>query len=245
MEKQKKIANIDRTPSFFRRILSIVLPLFFLGISIWLVAWIADGLMLRNAKQEARTKRAVLAIRDSVSSFEQFGTELFTEPYLKAYYSRSYYFTQKGKTDQKELIVASLRRLTTEFDCVDIFLLAHTNPYLYWFESLPKELRKKIRLVYNTGCRNANQGERWLRLGADAYIGHKGKTSLSPFFYVYFLRRWVSGYQLDQATEESNKIARDEINLFKDKLPDPGDMGYVEQTHAHLFGEPTLKIDDL
>lgn len=231
--------------SVFRKILAVTIPAVCFGGSLWLIAWIADGLMLRNATESHKSKRAVLAIRDSVPSYEQFGTEIFTEPYLKAYYDQSYYFTQKGRNDQKEIILESLERLTTSYDCVDIFILAHTNPYLYWFESLPKKLRKKIRLVYNTGCKNANQGKRWLKLGVDAYIGHKGKTSLSPFFYVYFLRRWVSGYRLDRAVKESNDIARDEINLFKDQLPDPGAMDYTDQTHAHLFGTPTLQIDAL
>jgi hypothetical protein len=243
MKKENKPTT--KSSSIFRKVLAITIPILFFSASLWLIAWIADGLMLRNAKEIPRSKRAVLAIRDSVPSYEQFGTEIFTEPYLSAYYDESYFFTQKGRNDQKELILESLKRLTTNYDCVDIFILAHTNPYLYWFESLPKDLRKKIRLVYNTGCRNANQGKRWLKLGAQAYIGHKGRTSLSPFFYVYFLRRWVSGHRLDIAVKESNKIAKDEINLFKDKLPDPGDMDYTEQTHAHLFGTPTLQIDEL
>jgi hypothetical protein len=242
---KKKHKTTTSSSSLFRKILAITIPVLFFSASLWLIAWIADGLMLRNAKDIPRSKRAVLAIRDSVPSYEQFGTEIFTEPYLNAYYDESYYFTQKGRDDQKELILESLKRLTTNYDCVDIFILAHTNPYLYWFESLPKNLRKKIRLVYNTGCRNANQGNRWLELGAEAYIGHQGKTSLSPFFYVYFLRRWVSGYRLDVAVKEANKIAKDEINLFKDKLPNPGQMDYVEQTHAHLFGAPILQIDEL
>jgi hypothetical protein len=243
MKKEKKVTT--NSSSVFRKILAITIPILFFSASLWLIAWIADGLMLRNAKEIPRSKRAVLAIRDSVPSYEQFGTEIFTEPYLSAYYDESYFFTQKGRNDQKELIIESLKRLTENYDCVDIFILAHTNPYLYWFESLPMHLRKKIRLVYNTGCRNANQGKGWLKLGAQAYIGHKGKTSLSPFFYVYFLRRWVSGHRLDIAVKQSNKIARDEINLFKDKLPDPGDMDYTVQTHAHLFGTPTLQIDEL
>ncbi len=231
------------TPSIIRKILSIIVPFSFLGASIWGVAWVADGLMLRNANPDFRGERAVLAIRDSVPSFQQFGTEIFTAPYLEAYYDKAYYFTQKTKKDQKELIVASLERLTEEYESVDIFLLAHTNRYLYWFEALPPERFKKIRLVYNTGCRNAKQGDRWLELGADAYIGHRGKTSLSPFFFVYFLRRWVSGYSLEQAVEESNRFAKTEINLLKDQLPDPGEMDYVEQTHAHLFGNSRLQID--
>jgi len=231
------------SPSVFRKVAAIVVPLLFFCLSIWLVAWFADGLMLRNAKSSFRSERAVLAIRDSVPSFQQFGTELFTNPYLEAYYDESYYFTQKTRLDQKELIMASLERLTKKYETVDIFILAHTNRYLYWFKKLPAKLRKKIHLVYNTGCHNAGQGKSWLKLGADAYVGHKGKTSLSPFFYVYFLRRWVSGYSLNQAVEESNNRAKIEIDLLKDYLPDPGKMDYVQQTYGHLFGNPNLKID--
>lgn len=235
--------KITSTTSNIRKIAAFVVPLMFLSVSIWLMVWLTDGLLLRNSNAPFQAKRAVLAIRDSVPSFQQFGTELFTDPYLEAYYDKVYYFTQKSSLDQKELIVASLEKLTQNYETVDIFLLAHTNRYLYWFKTLKPKQLKKIRLVYNTGCHNAEQGKDWLKLGADAYIGHQGKTSLSPFFYVYFLRRWVSGYALQQAVEESNKMAKTEIDLLKDLLPDPGEMDYVEQTYGHLFGNAKLKID--
>lgn len=230
----------------FRKVAAVIIPILCVLLSAYcLSATIADSIRLKGSEPQAFAKRAVLAIRDSVPYFQQFGTELFTEPYLKNYYARSYYFTQSTKLDQKELIVSSLKRLTQEYDCVDIFLLAHTNRYLYWFEHLPADLRQKIRLVYNTGCHNAEQGDRWLAMGADAYIGHKGKTSLSPFFYVYFLRRWVSGYALEEAVESSNSIAKQQITRLNPYLPKPTEMDYVEQTHAHLFGNAHLQIDGL
>ncbi len=226
-----------------REILSGLIPLIFFAISLYSVTWLADGLSLIEPDSDFKSNRAVLAIRDSVPSFQQFGTELFTGPYLKSYYDKSFYFTQKTKKDKKEEIIEALVSLAKKYETVDIFLLAHTNKYLLWFQEVPLELRRKIRLVYNTGCHNANQGKEWLYLGADSYIGHKGKCSLSPFFYVYFLRRWVSGYSLKAAVDESNEKAKIEISILDNFLPDPGEMNYVDQSYGHLYGSETLIID--
>ncbi len=226
-----------------RKICSGIIPLLSLTTALYTVVWLADVRPLQKVDRGFRNTRAVLAIRDSVASFEQFGTELFTAPYLDAYYDKSCYFTQKTKKDKEKVILQTLENLCQQYQSVDIFLLAHTNTYIRWFRKLPDSLRTKIRLVYNTGCHNANQGDKWLKLGADAYIGHKGKCSLSPFFYVYFLRRWVSGYALKSAVNASNAKAELEINFLEQFLPNPGDMNYVDQSYGHLYGSETLIID--
>ncbi len=226
-----------------RKICAGLIPLLSLTATLYTVVWLADVRPLQKVDRGFRANRAVLAIRDSVASFEQFGTELFTAPYLDAYYDKSCYFTQKTKLDKQKLIVQTLEQLCQSYQSVDIFLLAHTNRYIKWFRNIPDSLRTKIRLVYNTGCHNANQGDKWLHLGADAYIGHKGKCSLSPFFYVYFLRRWVSGYGLQTAVNASNAKAELEIKFLETFLPNADTMNYVEQSYGHLYGSKKLIID--
>jgi hypothetical protein len=87
-----------------------------------------------------------------------------------------------------------------------LFLLAHGNSFIHWVRELPPERRSRIRLVYNAGCQNLQQGPMWLRLGAKAYVGHPG-VSESSVFYFYFLRRWVrDGATLENAVAESNGL---------------------------------------
>jgi hypothetical protein len=66
--------------------------------------------------------------------------------------------------------------------------------------------------VYDTGCGDAAQAEEWLALGADAHVGHPG-TSLSPIFYVFFLRRWLAGWRLDDAVIDANRKTEGRIRL--------------------------------
>ena len=54
--------------------------------------------------------------------------------------------------------------------------LAHHNHFLYWVAQLPPEWRVHLRVVYNTGCRDAGQGPSWLKLGARTYVGHSGDS---------------------------------------------------------------------
>lgn len=152
-----------------------------------------------------RGQRAALAIRDDVIPFQKWGSKIFTEGYLHRYYHGAWYFTQSAADSREAEFTECLSRALERYDAVDLLLLAHTNKYLEWVAALPPEHRSRLRMVYNTGCHNLNQGPRWLELGADAYVGHPGESS-SSVFYVYFLRRWRRGWPLDRNVEASNRL---------------------------------------
>lgn len=182
-----------------------------------------------------RSSIAAIAIRDNVIPFQKFGTRLFTLPYLEKCYGRVCYFTQEGKYDKKNAFVDSLNVLLEQYPVVDIYLLAHANTYHRWVEEVPEELRKNIRLVYNTGCAGSDQCANWLSLGAKTYVGHPGKKSISPVFYFFFLRRWAAGERLDKALAESN-----ERMLSKMKGLVPADD--LMRSQAICFGDSLCTI---
>jgi len=147
--------------------------------------------------------RAALAIRDNVTPFQKWGSRHFTSPYLEEYYDTAWYFTQSDSDNCKEGFMSCLDMALERYAAVDLYLLAHGNYFVHWVAKLPPERRARIRLVYNTGCRDLQQGPLWLSLGAKAYVGHPG-VSASPVFYFYFLRRWTRGAPLQDAIDESN-----------------------------------------
>jgi len=153
---------------------------------------------------QGREHRAALAIRDDVTAFQKWGTEMFTRQYLRRYYDAAWYFTQARKDGQEAEFVACLDGALDRYPQVDLFLLAHTNRYVKWVAGLSEERRRHLRLVYNTGCHNEAQNARWLEVGAEAYVGHPGDT-WSPVFYYFFLRRWTRGSAIDEAVQASNR----------------------------------------
>lgn len=148
-------------------------------------------------------RRAAVALRDNVSPFQKWGSRNFTIDNLNAAYDRTWYFTQNPEYNRKAEVLEALNRALVEYDAVDLFLLAHGNRFYEWVREIPAERRAKLRLVYNTGCENLDQHRMWLALGAKTYVGHPG-VSMSPIFYVYFLRRWTSGWTVAEATREGN-----------------------------------------
>ena len=147
-----------------------------------LVIGLGDTLFPFSGVPAGREKRAAIAIRDDESPAFKWWTRLFTEPYLYKYYDRYWYFTQMHRRDCEEEFKAGLDEALNKYEYVDLFLLAHTNKYIEWVQAMPETIRQKVRFVYNTGCHNASQGTDWLSLGADAYIGHPGRSE-SPFFF--------------------------------------------------------------
>ena len=171
------------------------------------VVLVSERPLLMLGTAAGREQRGAVAIRDNVTAFQKWGTRAFTVPYLARHYGCSGYFTQEGGDDQKEQFLDCLGRCLTECEAVDLFLLAHSNSYIAWVEELDPSLTRRLRLVYNTGCGDASQAPRWLGVGADAYIGHPGRSE-SPVFYVYFLRRWTAGWSVEAAASEANRLAR-------------------------------------
>lgn len=168
------------------------------------VTAVGDRLFVFSRVPAGRENRAALAIRDDVPAFEKWGSRIFTQGYLRRYYAEYWYFTQAFEGDCKEHFTEALNHALANYPAVDLFLLAHTNTYIEWVEAFPEPMRRRIRFVYNTGCYNEPQGEEWLALGAEAYIGHPGK-SLSPYFYFYLLRHWTHGASIGEALQLGNR----------------------------------------
>lgn len=151
--------------------------------------------------------RAAVALRDHVIPFQKWGTKLFTVPHLEEGYDHVAYLTQSGPGDKRDEVVAALEQALTRYDVVDLFLLAHGNRFVEWVEAIDPALRARLRLVYNTGCGGARQAEEWLAVGADVYVGHPAIQSISPAFYLFFLRRWTRGWPLVESVEAANRAA--------------------------------------
>jgi phage tail protein X len=184
------------------------------------------------------------AIRDNVTTFQKWGTRIFTWRYLTRYYDAAWYFTQSSYGDKKEAFLSCLDNALERYRAVDLFLLAHSNEYVAWAATLPEAHRRRIRLVYNTGCHNLPQGQQWLDLGAKAYVGHPG-VSTSPVFYYYFLRRWTYGLAIREAVDESNVLAR-----RKFEQAEAATFGrlnaesFVRESWASSCGDDRLRIED-
>lgn len=175
---------------------------------------IGDAMLRSAAAAPGREQRAALAIRDDVTPFQKWGTKMFTWGYLRRHYDVAWYFTQAYKGDQEEAFLTCLNDALERYPHVDIFLLAHDNRYLRWVGTVPEERRRRLRFVYNTGCHNEPQGKHWIHLGAEAYVGHPGK-SLSPFFYYYFLRRWTRGDKIQEAANASNRLMKRAFDVME------------------------------
>ena len=179
-------------------IVAIALPL----VALLLVATVVER-PFAPRRLPAAPRRAAVAIRDDVIAFQKWGTRTFTLPYLAHGYEHVAYFTQTRDDDRRDAFLAAICEAAAANDEVDVFLLAHGNEFVRWVATLDPAVTRKLRLVYNTGCGDASQSERWLAMGADAYVGHVGESE-SPIFYVYFLRRWNAGWPLDAAVDDAN-----------------------------------------
>jgi hypothetical protein len=217
-----------------RRLALLVTPLC-AAAAVAVVVTVGDRPIFRQRSLDTGTTRAAVAIRDHVIPFQKWGTKLFTLPHLEDGYHRVYYLTQAGYGDKRAELTRAVDDALRRHDQVDIFLLAHGNRFVDWISGIDPELRRKIRLVYNTGCGGANQGDMWLAAGADTYVGHPALQSISPAFYFYFLRRWVRGYSLDDAVAEANRAAARRLDWF-------GQAGPFTDATAVIAGRPDVWI---
>lgn len=191
---------------------------------------------------QKKNKRAAIAIRDDVTSFQKFGSKLFTLPYLEKYYGKVYYYTQYHDDDKKSEFQESLKEAISKYEHVDIYLLSHTNYFYSWIEDMDLEHYNKIRMVYNTGCSGFEQKNYWANIGVASYVSHTGKASLSPIFYFYFLRRWLRGYSLEKAVQVSNSLTEETLKRFS--LLFDENKNYKEETIAKIYGNKKLKIEN-
>ena len=195
----------------------------------------------RGITEAGRGDRAAIALRDHVIPFYKHGTKLFTLPALERSYGEVRYLTQRHRGDRRQEFLAALDDLLARHEQVDIFLLVHgRGPYVHWLRQLDRDRLARLRLVYSTGCGDTAQADDWLALGADAYVSHPGRLSISPIFYVYFLRRWLQGLPLDQAVAEANERTAPRLAPIAQLIA----MEHlVDHTRAGRFGDGTLQID--
>jgi hypothetical protein len=209
------------------------------------VVAVSDRVFWRTAIPAGKERRAAVAICSNplVTPFQKWGAKQFTWPYLDKYYDTACYFVQSSSDDCKRAFLSCLDAALERHAEVDLFLLAHTNSFFLWVRELPPEHRARLRLVYNSGCRNLEQGPTWLGLGAKAYVGHPG-ISESPVFYCYFLRRWIqNGAILQNAVDESNGLMQ--TALARMEFVAPGRMNAEKtsrETKAFCYGDKRLRF---
>lgn len=187
---------------------------------------------------------AALAVRDHVVPFQKWGTKLFTLPALTRHYDEVRYFTQRWRGDRTDELLVALSELLARHDSVDLFVLAHSNTLVSDVEALEPERRKRLRLVYDTGCADAVQADHWLELGADVHVGHPGSMSISPVFYFYFLRRWLAGFSVHEAASEANRKTMIRLALANPMAaPYAGSADLAQSTLALVSGDDSLRLE--
>jgi hypothetical protein len=239
---QRATTSIQRPRRGFSCRTSLLITIGLLLLCVMFVASFVERPLWQRPRREGIARRAAFAIRDHVWPFQQWGTRSFTLPGLQAAYGEVEYVTLTSwLEDRSDEVAASLARLLREHDTVDLFLLAHDNSFVEWVRNVPADLRRKLRLVYNTGCHDLGQKDEWIALGARAYVGHVG-TSESAVFYVYFLRRWLRGLPLDAAVAASNELTEAMLHgRFLPFVSSPDSS--VAGTHAERAGDGGITID--
>ena len=193
---------------------------------------------------EGRRDRAAVALRDNVTPFQKWGSRMFTLGRLQRSYEHVWYLTQSRNDNRRAEFLAALSEAARTHRTVDVFLLAHTNSFVEWVEDLPSDQRTRLRLVYNTGCWNVEQGPHWLELGAETYVGHPG-ASASPVFYYFMLRRWTAGETLAQTVADSWQKTRSVLTRtapFYESLRSLDEL--LAETEPHCSGGTSLSIGD-
>lgn len=206
-----------------------------------LVVMLGDRPLSRQPGYGAPAGRAALVYRDRENAFFQWGTRIYTEPLLARHYAEVVYITERERADRGRLFEAAGAMLSA-YAAVDVFLAVHGERALRrGFGRLAN--RERLRLVYSTGCADARYGDAWIALGADAFVGHDGRMSVSPLFYVYFLRRWIEGHSLADAVQQANAQMKNRL-WWGGWLVGGSTLGeaLVSQTRARIVGDPQRRI---
>lgn len=227
----------------FKKKLAQILSLLSFSSAIFFVFMLNDNEFLKTSNTNDKDHGAVFVIRDSVPAYQRFFTAYFIKDYLSKYYDAVVYECQESQQGAPKRTMIQLQELLKKYEKVDILIMAHTNQYQKWLTTISPKLRSRIRLVYNSGCTNALQYKEWLGLGISAYVGHKGKISLSPFFFISFLRKWVNGKTLQYAVNSANSLLPIQIAYFDHIVPNDQNICFVHQTKAYMYGHGTTKID--
>lgn len=180
-----------------------------------------------------------IALRDHVPMEQMLGTKAYTVPWLMGGYDSYRYLEATDDDDGRARLVAALAAARAQRDgegcSVDLFLLAHGDDFASWVEGMPAEQVPPLRLVYDTGAGDAQQGPRWLALGARSFVGHPG-ANLAPVFYAFFLPAWIGGAPIGDVVSESNRRA---FAVIVGARPYLGEQAGAlwRGTRAQLFGE--------
>lgn len=209
-------------------------------LTVLVIIVVGDRPLVRAPGYGTPTGRAALAYRDREIPFFQWGTQIFTQPLLEDHYAEVRYITERQRGDRR-LLFSAAADLLAKYESVDVFLAVHGERRLRrGFRHLPH--RERLRLVYSTGCADARFGQDWLDLGADAFVGHDGVLSVSPLFYVYFLRRWVEGLPLVTAVEQANAQMANRLAASRLMVGAAQAHALVNQTRARIVGEARRTI---
>lgn len=232
-------------------------PLVLLGITFAMV----DTPIFARERAGGAPTRAVVALRDPVHPVETFGTWGFMLPLLEQVYDEVHPITQAYDPDppkdegrfpsifrptlkRKKEFLAALRGSLERCDVVDLFIVSHTNYTYRWLGEIPAEQRKKIRLVYNSGCRCGNQKDEWMKLGVRTYVAHPVAASHAHFF-VGFVRRWAAGMSAAEAAPPA-AARSDRFFWVLDKL-----IGASLQrerwlkSHPEITGDPDVAVGEV
>lgn len=195
------------------------------------------------------TQKAAVLVVDNQFGFadidartmNNIGTDVFRD-LLASHYDRVFVVVAPPRTPGNNPVVKTLRRASSKYATVDMFVAMHTNmeegelaqiPFSAFERGFTEEQRAHLRFLYNMGCGDGNPVSALVveRLGFKTFVGHKGNGSVSPLFTYPALRRWL---------ERQEPIAAVSRNVYKDlrSCPDqilraafehPRDLGLVLQ----------------
>lgn len=227
---------------------------------------IDDGLSFSRTLLRA-PNIAAFAIIDNGKAPTRWFTRNFIEPMLESYEQYVVYepynwgspcsfdnlacFANKLRKYSKNetIFYEKFIEILKNKEAVDLFILSHGNN---WQRSLSKNipayLMMKIRLVYNAGCGDGDQGPDWLDSGVSAYIGH-GLDSCSPVFLSHFKTYWWQGLPLGEAVAKANAATVKELgHPLVSQICLKGIKGsypakLIKDTQARIYGDPMITID--
>lgn len=175
-----------------------------------------------------------VALRDLVPGEQMLGTMLFTRPLLAAGYDEHVYIEAGEDDDGRGRLLAAFDDARDRECTVDLFFLAHGDDFAGWVSARDVAL-PRLRLVYDTGAGGAAQGDAWIALGAEAFVGHPG-ANLAPIFYGSFLPAWIGGATVEQAVARSNRRTHDTMRRWRAVIGDDTESLW-HGTRAIVFGD--------
>jgi hypothetical protein len=210
----------------------------------------ADDPFAGDARPARERDTAAFAVVNNPPAIVNEATKSFIQPLLDSYEESAVLDdgAPAGGGERLRQFAARLRRALERRRAVDLFVLAHTNVYYGLVAAIPVELRRKIRLVYDSGCFGATLAARaWRRHGAQAVVAHRGE-SCSPLFVNRFRTYWWGGLPAGAAVARAN---RDLERVYlegrrRDLLEDfywcgtDRPRATLDETRGQLFGDASV-----